>query len=771
MNTKQILKKLTLEEKIALCSGKNMWQTKSIDRFGIASIFMCDGPHGLRKQENIGDMLGINASVPATCFPAEVSVAASWNPSLIKEVAKAIAKEAKDQNVSLVLGPGANIKRNPLCGRNFEYYSEDPYLTGKLAAAFIQGIEEEKVGSSLKHFACNSQEKARFISDSVVDERTLKEIYLTGFEIAVKEGKPSTVMCAYNKVNGIHCSGNKMLLTNILRDEWKYEGLVITDWGAMENRIESFQAGCDLCMPGGSAFMEKEVKKAIEEGSLDSDFIDRSCLRVLNLVTKKRQYFNCDYSYHHELAKEMALQGAVLLKNEDHILPIQKDTKIALIGDMAKHMRYQGAGSSHIHPTKISEPIQCFSNYLYAQGVDAYGICHESLLEQAKSVAKDAEISIIFAGLPASYESEGYDRDSMKLPEGYLTLIQEVSKVNANTVVVLFSGSVVECDFEDSVKAILYMGLPGQAGGQAVADLIYGKRNPEGKLAETWPFVYEDVCTSSIYGKGKDALYQEGIYVGYRYYDKANVKVRYPFGYGLSYTEFSYSNLRRSGNLIFVTVENVGNVAGSEVVQLYIQMPQNEIHRPIREMKRFQKLYLEPKERKEICFEIDDRCFSIWQNGWVVPSGEYRICIDQLSLSIEKEGEEVEIDTWQKGSWYETCQGELSKEDFEKALGYTYKPKLIEKGKFTLENTIEEMKDHSHLMHLFYKGAEKVIAKGLKTEVDYNNPEFKMMMSASAGGPLRSMKISSGIKGGLFDGLVQIANGHFFKGVKKILKG
>ena len=509
---------MTLREKIAFCEGKNFWETREFPQYEIPSVFMCDGPHGLRKQEGIEkDYLGVNESRPATCFPAAVLTACSWNEELIGKIGAAIAEEAMDQGVGLFLGPGVNIKRNPLCGRNFEYFSEDPYLAGKLAASYIKNAQKSGIGTCLKHFACNNQEYKRFLSDSVIDERTLREIYLTPFEIAVREGKPKAVMCAYNKINGVYCSDNRELLTGILRNEWGFDGVVITDWGAMNDRIAAFKAGCDLNMPGGSSYMEREVIDAVTKGELAEAEIDRSVQRIRKLVLEARKVLenrtNCDYDAHHELARIAAEQSAVLLKNEDNILPLKERQKIAIVGDMAKNMRYQGAGSSHINPTRLVQPADVLSG---------------------NASVEEADVAIVFAGLPPEYESEGFDREHMKMPAEQVRLIEETAAKNPNTVVVLFCGAPVEMPWADKVKGILYMGLPGQAGGEAVRNLLYGVVNPSGKLAETWPMQYRD-CPSSSYYPQRDGQYREGIYVGYRYYDKANVPVRWKFGFGNFY--------------------------------------------------------------------------------------------------------------------------------------------------------------------------------------------------------------------------------------------
>lgn len=775
MDIETILQQMTLEDKIALCSGENFWETKKYEKYGIPSLFMCDGPHGLRKQEDVADMLGVNASRKATCFPAEVTTAGSWNPELLAEIGAAIGEEAKEQGVGLVLGPGANLKRNPLCGRNFEYFSEDPYLAGKLAAGFIRGMEAQGVGSSLKHFAVNSQELSRFTSDSVLDDRTLRELYLTAFEIAVKEGKPSTVMCAYPKLNGVHCSDSKRLLTDILRTEWGFGGTVVTDWGAMNDRIEGFRAGCDLNMPGGSDYMEKEVLQAVKNGSLPQSCVDDSARRVLSLVFRAAETLkapaSCDYVAHHALAKRAAAEGAVLLKNESGILPLQQGAKIAVIGAMAKNLRYQGAGSSHINPTSLSQPLDFLPDAIYAPGCDDRGDTTDMLLDEARQAAKQAEVAVIFAGLPDRYESEGFDRDDMKLPVGHLRMIEAVVSANPNTVVVLLCGSAVECPWADEVKAVLYMGLPGQAGGEAIADLLYGHVNPSGKLAESWPYAYADVPSSEIYAKTADALYQEGIYVGYRYYDKTGVPVRWHFGHGLSYTKFSYADLTVNGDTVSVIVRNTGKCAGAEVVQLYMEAPQDGLHRPLRELKGFQKVFLLPGETQTVTFPLTDRSFAVWQGGWKIPAGAYTVCIGGLRATIKKSGDVLPAPAWQKGSWYERCTGKPNQTDWEAMLGRTYTPPVLKKGSFTMDNTVEEMKDYSLIMKIMFKAVEATVAKGYGGKRDYDNPNFRMQMASSAGAPIRSMIISGGMKGGVLPGMLEMANGHFFRGIRKMIKG
>ena len=777
MDIEAIISRMSLEDKIALCEGANFWETRAFEKYGIPAMFVCDGPSGLRKQDLNGgtDMLGINNSRPATCFPAAVTTAGSWDPELLAQMGSAIGQEALHQQVGVVLGPGCNLKRNPLCGRNFEYFSEDPYLSGKMAAGFIRGVEDKGVGTSLKHYAANSQELSRFTSDSLLDDRTLRELYLTGFEIAVKEGKPATVMCSYNKLDGIHASDHKELLTDILRTQWGFDGMVVTDWGAMNDRIAGFQAGCDLNMPGGSDYMFKETLQAVADGKLAESDIDASVRRILKTVfcaAQTHQHtYDCDYDANHQIARQVAEQGAVLLKNEDSLLPLRENAKIAIIGAMAKDLRYQGAGSSHINPTRLSQPLDSFPGAIYTPGCDQRGDTTDELIAQACDAARRAETAVIFAGLPSQYESEGFDREDMTMPAGHIRMIESVAAANPNTVVVLLCGCAVECPWADQVKAILYMGLPGQAGGEAAANLLYGKVNPSGKLAESWPYRYQDVPSSECFGKTQDALYLEGIYAGYRYYDKAGVSVRWPFGYGLSYTSFSYSDLEVSPNAASVTVTNTGKLPGSDVVQLFVAAPQDGIHRPIRELKGFQKVFLQPGESQTVTLSLDDRSFALWQDGWKIPTGTYHIQVADLSAALEVTGETVEIPSWQPGSWYETCQGKPTQTGWETMLGKSYTPTVLKKGQFTMDNTVMEMKDYSLVMKIMYTAVSALMAKTCGGKKDENNPEYRMMINASVGGPLRGMQISGGIKGGIMPGLLEMANGHFFRGIVKMIKG
>ncbi len=768
---------LSLEEKVALCSGADFWHTKQMP--GVPAMMMSDGPHGLRKQESAADMLGVNQAVPATCFPTAVSTACSWDEELLAQIGEAIASEAAANEVGLLLGPGANIKRNPLCGRNFEYFSEDPHLTGKLAASFIRGAESTEVSTSLKHFALNNQEYKRFSSDSVTDERTMREIYLAGFETAVKEGKPSTVMCSYNKINGVHASDNRWLLTRVLREEWGFDGLVVTDWGAMSDRIKAFQAGCDLNMPGGSAYMEKEAAKAVREGKLSQQDIDRSAQRVARLVQKgQRAVGNAkpvDMEAHYRLAKKAAEESAVLLKNDERLLPLREGSRVAFIGHMAKELRYQGAGSSHINPWKLTSVLDACPDIPFAEGCDADGNTTEELLHQAAEAARAADTAVVFAGLTDKYESEGFDRENMEMPEGHNRLIEMVAAANPNTVVVLLCGSAVELPWADKVKSILYMGLPGEAGGEAIRELLFGKVNPGGKLAETWPIRYTDCVSAGYYAQGKkDAHYREGLYVGYRYYTSAHVPVRFPFGYGLSYTCFAYSDLNISGNTVTCTVTNTGDRAGKEIAQLYIAPPKGVFYRPVRELKGFCKIALAPGESKEVRFSLNDRSFAVWNDGWVIPGGTYTVLVggssESLPLSATMEKPACALSAPQVPAWYFAPKGQPSHGDFEALVGHSVAEKPLKKGQFTMENTVMEMKDYSLIMKIMFKAVEATVAKSFGGKKDYTDPDFRMMMNSAADASLSGMKINGAMNNYVLEGMLQMANGHFFRGIVTMLK-
>ena len=566
----------------------------------------------------------------------------------------------------------------------------------------------------------------------------------------------------------------------MLRKDWGFEGLVVTDWGALCDRVAAMRAGCDLTMPGGSDYMEDWVAEAVQNGSLPESAVDACAARVIALALKgekrpKERAF--DKQAHHELARTIAENGAVLLKNEGDLLPVD-EADLVLIGEMARTMRYQGAGSSHINPTRLVTLCDALPGVPFTPGCDANGdVTRESLAEAAEA-ARRAKIAVVCVGLPDAYESEGFDRETMAMPEGHIRLIETVSATNPNTVVVLFCGSAVETPWLDKVRAVLYMGLPGQAGGEAAANLLTGKVNPSGKLTETWPMRYADVPSRDTFGE-KTTHYKEGLYVGYRYYDKVGVPVQFAFGHGLSYTQFTYSNLQVDGYTVQVTVTNTGSYAGAEVVQLYIAPPQDSIYRPLKELEGFDKVMLEPGESKTVTFVLDDRSFAVWAGGWKIPAGSYGVLVgaasDDIRLqgSLEVEGEKLPAPAWQEGSWYETLQGLPTDDEFEVLCGselQTDPP--IEKGKFTMEHSTMELKEHSFVMMQMFKGTENTIAKAFGGKVDYNNPTFKMMVMSGADAPLRAMVLSSGgsFPSQMAEGLLAMSNGHPVKGIKKIMK-
>ncbi len=655
MNIKKILKELTLEEKASLCSGADFWHTKAIERLAIPQIMVSDGPHGLRK--NAEDSSNPQEAIKAVCFPTASALACSFDRNLLTAMGKALGEECQAEKVSVILGPGCNIKRSPLCGRNFEYFSEDPYLASEMAAAHIKGVQSKGVGTSLKHFAANNQETRRLTINERIDERTLHEIYLAAFEGAVKQASPWTVMCSYNRINGYHSAQNKWLLTDVLRDEWGYDGLVMSDWGAVDDRVEGIKAGLDLEMPASFGKNDRLIVDAVNSGKLSMKALDKCVERVLKLVDKaeeSRTPTEWDMEAHHELAAKIAEQCAVLLKNDDAILPLSKEDKVCFIGEFAEKPRYQGGGSSHINSFKVTSALDAVKEYCkveYAQGFITYEDRSDpKLLEQAVECAKYNDKVVIFAGLPDSFESEGFDRTHMRMPECQLELIREISKVNKNIVVVLHNGSPVELPFFDDIKGLLEVYLGGQAIGKATCDLLFGEAVPSGKLAESWCMKLEDNPSYLNFPGVVDELtYSEGIFVGYRYYDKKKMAVRFPFGYGLSYTNFSYSDLVISASeinddqtlTVSCNITNTGNRAGMETVQLYVGDKESSVIRPVKELKGFEKVSLRPGETKKVFFTLDKRAFAYYEtsiNDWFVEYGEFEIMIGASSRDIRLSG-------------------------------------------------------------------------------------------------------------------------------------
>lgn len=650
---RELVSKMTLEEKAAMCSGADFWHTEAVKRLGIPASMVSDGPHGLRKQDDKADHLGVNESIKAVCFPAGCGTAASFNRELLKEMGEALGNECQAEGVSVILGPAVNIKRSPLCGRNFEYYSEDPCLATEIAGALIHGVQSKNVGTSIKHFLANNQETRRLSSDSRVDERTLHEIYLAAFEGAVTKEKPWTVMCSYNRINGTYAAENHKYLTEVLRDQWKFDGYVMSDWGAVNNRVADLKAGLDLEMPASGGTNDELIVRAVQSGALEESVVDTAVERILNIVFRYEEHRDktavFDRDKDHELARKVAQETIVLLKNEG-VLPLEEKKQIAFIGKYVKKPRYQGGGSSHINSHKVTaawDVIKDMPNISYAQGfVDDKDQTDEALLEEAVQTAAKADVAVIFAGLPDSFESEGYDRTHMRMPDCQNELIAKVAAVQPNTIVVLHNGSPVEMPWADQVKGIVEAYLGGQAVGGAVCDILFGKVNPSGRLPETFPKKLEDNPSYLSYiGEGDMVEYREGIFVGYRYYDKKKMDVLFPFGYGLSYTAFDYSNLRvdkkkfKDTDTVTVTVDvtNTGKMAGKEVVQLYVADKESTVIRPEKELRDFAKVELMPGETKTVSFTLGKRAFAYYNttiHDWHVETGEFAIQIGRSSRDI-----------------------------------------------------------------------------------------------------------------------------------------
>ena len=654
MDIQKLLSQMTLEEKCSLLSGADFWHTKAVERLGIPAMMMSDGPHGLRKQDQTGDHLGINDSIKAVCFPAACATAASFDREAVRAIGREIGKACQHEDLGVILGPAVNIKRSPLCGRNFEYFSEDPYLAGEMAVSLIDGVQSQGVGTSIKHFAANSQEHRRMSSDSVIDERTLREIYFPAFEQAVRRAKPWTVMCSYNKLNGTHASQNRELLTGVLREDWGFDGLVMSDWGAVSDRVAGVPAGLDLEMPSSGGSNDRRVMKAVQEGRLSEEAVDVAAGRVLQMVdrylTNRRPDTPWDMEAQHALARQIAAECMVLLKNEDDILPLHEGEKLAVIGRFAAQPRFQGGGSSHINSFRVEslmDALEGVPGITYAQGYDVKSEeLDEALIAQAVEAASHEDKAVIVAGLPDSFESEGYDRTHMRMPRCQVELIERVAMVNPNVVVVLYNGSPVEMPWLHCAKAVIEGYLGGQAVGGATRDVLFGTVNPCGCLPESFPLKLEDNPSYLTYGgEGDVAVYAEGVFVGYRYYDKKKMDVLFPFGYGLSYTTFAYANLRLSADRIrdtdtltvSVDVTNTGKRAGKTVVQLYVGDRECEVFRPVRELKDFAKISLAPGETKTVTFNLSQRAFAYWNvklHDWFVESGAFTVEIGRSSRDI-----------------------------------------------------------------------------------------------------------------------------------------
>jgi beta-glucosidase len=784
-NTELLLKELTLEEKCALLSGAETFKTRGMPQHGIPQIWLSDGPHGLRKQAGESDHLGLNPSVPATCFPTASAVANSWDAALGEEIGAALGEEAAAQEVSVVLGPGLNMKRNPLCGRSFEYFSEDPYLAGKLAAGYIRGIQSKGVAACPKHFAVNSQETRRMASDSIVDERTLREIYLTGFEIAVKEGHPRSIMSSYNLVNGTYANENKHLLMEILRGEWGFDGAVITDWGGSNDHALGVKNGSTLEMPAPGGDSVRELLAAVESGKISESDIDARLSELLPLVFDTKAALDAaprefDAAAHHALARRAAEESLVLLKNEGSLLPLAAGSKVAVLGDFAKNPRYQGAGSSMVNSTQVDvlldKLIDSELNVIgYQQGFDRHGKPDAALQKSACELATQADAVILCMGLDEIAESEGLDRSNLRLAQNQLDLLQAVAAVNPKIVVVLYSGSVVETPWLDNCQALLYAALGGQAGAGAVADALTGKVNPCGKLAETWPLAYADVPSAADFAtRRKTVEYREGLYIGYRYFTTAEKAVRFPFGYGMSYTTFAYSDMAADEQGVSLTVTNTGSVAGTEIVQLYVAKKNSDLFRPAKELKGFARVTLAPGEKQRITITLDDKAFRFWNvkaNRWEIEGGEYELLVGasvediRLCEKISVHGtatvhpyEDRDLDCYYKGDVLH-----VSDADFEKLLGHP-----IPNGKTKIDRNLT-LGELNHARSPLGWFVWLVLTILLDVSYKRGKPDLNILFQYNM--PLRALaKMTNGaISMGMVDGIVMELQGFWILGLVRVI--
>jgi beta-glucosidase len=765
---------MTLQEKASMLSGANFWHTKPLKRLNIPSVTLTDGPHGLRKQAGAADHLGLGESVKATCFPTAAALASSWDEKLLQRVGDALGDEAAANKVSVLLGPGLNIVRDPLAGRAFEYFSEDSYVAGKLAAAMVRGIQTHGVAATPKHFAVNSQEYLRMSIDEVVDERTMREIYLEGFRRVVQESKPKMLMTSYNKINGTYASENQHTLQDILIKEWKYDGATVTDWGGNNNRVAGLKAGNTLEMPSSNGATDKEIYQAVKKGILDESIVDAQVDKLLSIVLETSEAIKSakpsDLDAHHELAVEAAERSMVLLKNDSHVLPIASGTTIALIGDFAQTPRYQGAGSSLVNPTRVISAIDAFTdNDLveligYEPGFKRTGGKSNSLIRSAVALAKKAEVAIVFIGLDEAKEAEGIDRKTMELPANQLALLNAISAVHNNVVVVSAAGGPVEMSFADDVASIIHSSLGGQGVGRATANIITGLRTPSGKLAVSYPFIYGDAPTANYFpGKEKTAEHREGLYVGYRYYETAEVAVRYPFGFGLSYTTFSYSDIIVKEKSVTFSITNDGDLAGEEIAQMYIRPPKSATFRPVRELKGFTKVSLQPGQTKKVTIDFDSHTFAhyhISAKAWVIAKGEYGVEIGasvqdirlQAFLNVNGVGDIQEPRKLK--SYHSGKITRVSDKEFETLLG---RPRPIalwnRQNRLTLEDTIMQMKYSrllGRLLYGFLRIAQKILFI-LKKPNLANNMEFIMNLpfsriSGFAGGKISNKAIERFLK-------------------------
>ena len=788
MKHKEVIDKMKLEEKAALLSGKGEWQTWDFERLGIPSMYCSDGPHGIRKQAGAGDHLGLNPSLPATCFPTAATVANSWDPGLGEEIGKALGEEASVQGVNVVLGPGLNIKRSPLCGRNFEYFSEDPYLAGKMAAGYVRGIQSQGVYACPKHFAVNSQELRRMAMNAVVDERTLREIYLTGFEIAVKEGGAKAIMTSYNQVNGTYANENMHLLRDILRGDWGYDGIVITDWGGSNDHIKGVEAGSDLEMPTPGLDSARQIVAAVKEGRLAESAVDECVDRLLEAVltlTKERKIpKEFDKKAHHALARKAASESAVLLKNEEDILPLKPGTRVALIGDFAFEPRYQGAGSSMVNATELDKMADLIKGYDLvlagaSKGYIRTGEEDAVLAKEAIDLAQSADVVLYCFGLDELSESEGVDRTHMRIPQNQISLLEGLARVNKNIVGVLSAGAAVEMPWHYCLKGLLHGYLYGQAGAGAMLDILTGKINPSGRLNETYPVRYEDTPAFRYFpSEERNSEYREGLYVGYRYYDTSKVRVMYPFGFGLSYTSFEYSDIKADETGVTFTVTNTGKTDGAEVAQLYVGMKDAKVYRPEKELKGFAKVFLKAGESREVRIDFDDKTFRYWNvrtDRWETEGGTYRImigasCADiRLEAKVEITGttEEFPYYTNRMPSYYSGLIQQVDDKEFEELLG-TPIPSGKWSGDLTVNDAICQMYYAKSAIARF---AYRKLTQMKKKSEDAGKPDLNILFIYNM--PFRSIaKMTGGmVSMEMVEGIVTMVNGHLFRGLKKTVGG
>ena len=790
MKHKDLIDQLTLEEKAALLGGKGEWDSRDIPRLNIPSMIMSDGPHGLRRQAGAGDHLGLNASLPATCFPTAATMANSWDKDLGTEVGVALGEEAKAMGVNILLGPGMNIKRSPLCGRNFEYFSEDPYLAGKMAASYVKGIQSQGVYSCIKHFAVNSQEERRMAMNAVVDERTLREIYLTGFELAIDEAKPGSIMTSYNQVNGEYANESMHLLKDILRGDWGFDGFVVSDWGGANDHVTAVKAGSDLEMPAPGLGSARELVEAVKSGNLSMEDLDARVDELLDAVlttteAAKGHSEEFDIEGHHALARKAAANCAILLKNEDGILPLKAGTKVAVVGDFAFLPRYQGAGSSMVNSTKV----ETIENLIKEEkDLTVTSMCHgykrsgeadAALLSEAVKAAEGADVVLYFFGLDEMSESEGLDRTHMHIPQVQIDVLRAMAKVNPNVVGVISAGSSIEMEWEDSLKAILHGYLTGQAGAGAMLDLLTGRVNPSGKLTETYSMVYEDIPSSAYYpAKERNSDYREAMYVGYRYFDTYKKAVRYPFGFGLSYTTFEYSDLKVDDKGVTFTITNTGSCDGAEVAQLYVGLPGSKILRAEKELKGFAKVFLKAGESKTVAIPFDKYTFRYWnvkKNGWAVEGGTYAISVGSSvadicltgTLEVAGDAAPAPYDEAKLAAYREGKLKEIPDEAFAELLGGPV-PDGSWTGELTENDAICQLVNaKSGLARFVYKQLEKK-----KQAADAaGKPDLNVLFIYNM--PFRAIgKMTGGaVDKKMVEGMVEVVNGHFFGGLGKVIGG